>query len=96
MSKVWERSILVLVFVIESGYGVVVEWWVVGLEMVFERSLVVLMVLMALGLCECILAAMPRAVIVALCVFAFTASSLLVVRSEVFNGYRVDMTSPLR
>jgi hypothetical protein len=69
MWRVWGRSVLVLVVVVVFEYEVVVEYCVKGLEMVFVRSLGVLMVLMVLGLCECILAAMmPKAVVVALSV----------------------------
>jgi hypothetical protein len=66
MWRVWGRSVLVLVVVVVFEYEVVVEYCVKGLEMVFVRSLGVLVVLMVLGLCECILAAMPKAVVVAL------------------------------
>jgi hypothetical protein len=74
MWRIWERKILVsmlIVIVSESRSGIVVGHCVVVSEMVFERTPTVLMVLLVLDLFVCTLAVVPRAVIVALCVYIF-------------------------
>lgn len=74
MWRIWERKILVsmlIVIVSESRSGIVVGHCVVVSEMVFERTPTVLMVLLVLDLFVCTLAVVPRAVIVAFCVYVF-------------------------
>ena len=59
------EALVMMVFVIASECGLVVGYWVEWLELVFERSLAVLMVSLVLDLFVCTLAAVPKTVIVA-------------------------------